>query len=115
MRCCRGTSPNHAANWRPLGRVHLIDERYEWETLVPRLRLVLPQLLTLRAYNQADRSGPAIWLRCALAGCFPELTIPPDVVPILYLPGVSRPTLRATGDCPPELRPLAELQYRGVF
>jgi hypothetical protein len=36
-------------------------------------------------------------------------------VPIIYLPGVSRPTLRATEDCPPELRPLAELQYRGVF
>jgi hypothetical protein len=43
------------------------------------------------------------------------VAIPPDLVPIVYLPGVSRPTLRATEDCPPELRPLAELQYRSVF
>ena len=36
-------------------------------------------------------------------------------MPILYLPGVSRATLRATEECPNELKPLAELQYRGVF
>jgi len=30
-------------------------------------------------------------------------------VPIIYLPGVSRMTLRATEDCPHELKPLAEL------
>jgi hypothetical protein len=38
-----------------------------------------------------------------------------NAVPILYLPGVSRATLRATEDCPDELKPLAEIQYRGVF
>jgi hypothetical protein len=91
------------------------DERREWESLLPRLRVVLPQFLTLGAYDQANRVGPAIWLRCVLAGRVPEGTIPPDLVPIIYLPGISRPTLRATEDCPPELRPLAELQYRGVF
>src|SRR5262249_4777630 len=90
-------------------------ERREWESLVPRLRVVLPQFLTLGAYDQASRVGPAIWLRCVLAGRIPDVTLPPDLVPILYLPGVSRLTLRATEDCPPELRPLAELQYRGVF
>jgi hypothetical protein len=91
------------------------DERREWESLVPRLRVVLPQFLTLGAFDQANRVGPALWLRCLLAGRVPEVTIPPDVVPIIYLPGVSRPTMRATEDCPSELRPLAELQYRGVF
>ena len=91
------------------------DERREWEGLVPRLRVVLPQFLALGAYDQANRTGPAIWLRCALAGGIPEVTIPPDLVPIIYLPGISRPTLRATEDCPLELRPLAEWQYRGVF
>jgi hypothetical protein len=91
------------------------DERREWESLLPRLRVVLPQFLTLSAYDQANCVGPAIWLRCALAGRIPDVTMPPDLVPIIYLPGVSRPTLRATEDSPPELRPLAELQYRGVF
>lgn len=72
------------------------DERREWESLRPRLRVVLPQLLTLGAYDQADRRGPAIWLRYVLAGRIPDVSIPPDLVPIIYLPGASRPTLRAT-------------------
>src|SRR5262249_6154988 len=32
-----------------------------------------------------------------------------------YLPGVSRPQLRAVEDCPADLQPLAALQYRGAF
>jgi hypothetical protein len=36
------------------------------------------------------------------------------VIPILYLPGVSRQGLRAGDDCPSELEPLIELQYRGA-
>ena len=91
------------------------DEKREFERLVPRLRLALPQLLVLGPYDPAIRTGPAIWLRCVLAGTLPDVSPSPDAIPILYLPGVGRPTLRATDECPPELRPLAELQYRGVF
>ena len=91
------------------------DEKREFERLLTRLRLSLPQLLTFGTYDLTTRTGPAIWLRCVLAGKFSELTFPPDAIPIVYLPGVSRPTLRATDECPPELRPLAELQYRGAF
>jgi hypothetical protein len=91
------------------------DEKKEWESLIPRLRVAVPQFLTLGAYNVAARSGPAIWLRCVLAGQIDGVTIPTATVPIIYLPGVSRATLRATEDCPQELKPLAELQYRGVI
>lgn len=91
------------------------DEKREWECLVPRLRMVLPQFLVLGPYDKANRAGPAIWLRCVLARRIPEVALPSDIVPIIYLPGVSRPTLRATEECPPELRALAELQYRGIF
>jgi len=91
------------------------DEKREWESLIPRLRTVLPQLLVFGSYDKTMRSGPAIWLRCVLAGRIPEVTWASDDVPIIYLPGVSRPTLRATEECPAELRPLAELQYRSVF
>ncbi len=52
---------------------------------------------------------------CVVAGKIPEITWAPDTVPIIYLPGVSRATLRATEECAPALKPLAELQYRGVF
>ena len=99
----------------PPAAVLWTDEKREFERLLPRLRLALPNFLTLGAYNPTTRTGPAIWLRCALAGNVVALSLPPDIVPVLYLPGVSRPTLRATDECPPELRPLAELQYRGVF
>jgi hypothetical protein len=91
------------------------DEKREFDRLLPRLRLTLPQLLTLGPYDPASRTGPAIWIRCVLAGKLPDLASSPDAIPILYLPGVSRVTLRATDDCPPHLRPIAELQYRGVL
>jgi len=38
-----------------------------------------------------------------------------DNVPIFYLPGVSRQDLRAVESCPDSLKPLAELQYRGII
>ncbi len=71
--------------------------------------------LVFGPYDAGNRTGPAIWLRCVLAGKVPEISWPTTAVPIIYLPGVSRATLRATEECPNELKPLAELQYRGVF
>jgi hypothetical protein len=43
----------------------------------------------------------------------PDANPPEGVVPIFYLPGVSRQDLRAGEDCPRHLQPLVELQYRG--
>jgi len=99
----------------PPAAVLWTDEKREWEALVPRFRHALPGFLVFGLYGAANRAGPAIWLRCVLAGRVAEISWPPTAVPILYLPGVSRATLRATEECPNELRPLAELQYRGVF
>lgn len=73
----------------------------------------LPQLLVLDAYQPELRTGPAIWLKCAIVGLLTEVQI--DGVPVLYLPGVSRAELRAIESCPRDLQPWAELQYRGVF
>ncbi len=91
------------------------DEKREWERLVPRLRTLLPHFLVFGAYDKVTRTGPAIWLRCVLGGKMPDITWAPGSVPIIYLPGVSRATLRAPEECPNELKPLFELQYRGVF
>jgi hypothetical protein len=91
------------------------DEKREFEKLVPRLRSALPQFLIFGPYDAAHRSGPAIWLRCVLAGKIADIALPAGTVPIIYLPGVSRAVLRATDECPHELKPLAELQYRGVI
>lgn len=91
------------------------DKERQWEALIPRLRDVLPQLLTLGDYAPADRTGPAIWIRCMIARTLPQAAWAEDVVPIIYLPGVSRQELRAVEDAPKLLQPLAELQFRGVL
>ena len=109
---CRRLQPRR---YGPPAAVLWPDEKREWERLVPRLRVLLPHFLVFGPYDPASRTGPAIWLRCVLAGKVPSITWPPGTVPIIYLPGVSRATLRATEECPHELKPLAELQYRGVF
>ena len=91
------------------------DHGKQWAPLVPALRAMLPQLLTLGGYDPAARTGPATWIKCMIARTLPEADWAEDVVPILYLPGVSRFDLRAVESCPKHLQPLAELQYRGVF
>lgn len=89
------------------------DREAQWQPIMPALQALLPELLIFGAYESARRTGPAIWLRCALAG--EALDFKPDGrhPPIIYLPGVSRQDLRAVENCPDALKPLAELQYRG--
>jgi len=91
------------------------DSDRQWEAAIPRLQTEIPELFILGEYAPEKRSGPAIWLRCILARTLIDTTIPADVTPILYLPGVSRQELRAVETCPEHLKPLAELQYRGVL
>lgn len=86
----------------------------QWAELVARLSLELPWLFTLGEYDHQRRTGPAIWLRCIVDRTLPDVWPPAAKTPILYLPRVERQELRAGGDCPPELRPLIELQYRGT-
>lgn len=90
------------------------DKDRQWDALIPRLRERLP-LLTLGPYAPEEGTGPAYWLRCMIARTLPEDVLDADVVPIIYLPGISRQEIRAVEDCPQALQPLAELQYRGVL
>ena len=59
------------------------DEKREWERLVPRLRMSLPNFLIFGPYDPANRTGPAIWLRCVLAGKVPDIAWPVGTVPII--------------------------------
>jgi hypothetical protein len=113
-------SLSHAARFNPEDQVAptvilWTDSERQWEPLVPRLQERLPGLLVLGDYEPTKRTGPAIWLRCVIARKLEEPAIPTEVVPILYLPGISRRELRAVEECAKDLQPLAELQYRGVF
>lgn len=98
------------------------DGDRQWEPVVPRLQGEMPELFRLGDFDPGKRQGPAIWLRCVIARLAGEdrtdqsdQSDRSDLPPILYLPGVSRQDLRAIETCPERLKPLAELQYRGVI
>jgi hypothetical protein len=91
------------------------DKERQWESIIPRLQNVMPELLVLGPYQSEKKTGPAIWIRCAIAGTLSDVTIPQDTVPVIYLPGVSRQDLRGVESCPEHLKPLAFLQYLGCI
>src|SRR5450432_308154 len=79
------------------------DEKQEFAPLMPALRARLPHLLAFGTFNASTRTGPSVWLRAAIAGAVPSLSWPAGTVPVIWLPGVARETLRAAEDCPPAL------------
>ena len=89
------------------------DGDRQFEPVIPRLLKEMPELCTLGDYEPENRTGPAIWLRLVIADKTEEVRIPAGQTPIIYLPGIRRQDLRAVDDCPEQLKPLAELQYRG--
>ena len=91
------------------------DKERLWEPIVNKLQELLPELLILGEYEPKQMTGPVIWLKCVIANTLEEITLPEGVIPIIYLPGISRSDLRAIESCPAWLQGLAELQYRGAF
>jgi len=83
------------------------DAPGDFRPLLPALRRVLPNLLTLGNYDPARRQGPAVWLRAALGQAVAGVSWEGDAPAILYLPDVARETLRAAEDCPKPLQLLA--------
>lgn len=90
------------------------DPRAIWQPIIPHLRRLMPQLLVLGEFDSELRTGPAIWLRCMIERTLESPLVPDDVTPTIYLPAVSRQVLGAADTCPGHLKPLVELQFRGV-
>ena len=90
------------------------DATGEWTAVQTAVRQRLPGLVMLGAYQLQHGQGPAIWIKCAVAGALPVYADKSRPL-VVYLPHVSRADLRAIESCPRDLQPLAELQYRGVF
>ena len=90
------------------------DPERLWESVLPELQAMLPELFLLGSYTPEKRTGPALWLRCIEARVV-DGAPPIGTIPIFYLSGVSREKLRAAEDCPQELAALVELQYRGAM
>lgn len=82
------------------------DEAGQWEPLVPLLRELLPAFLTLGDYAPEERTGPAIWMRCLLAGELgaaggprapsPSSTSPASAARCSARPSVGSPSLLLT-------------------
>ena len=119
IRAVRGAAVYNPEIQAPPACIIWPDRDRQWEAVVPRLQNDMPELFVLGEYHPEKRSGPAIWLRCAIAGKVPavkeEMKEDRNFTPILYLPGVSRQELRDVENCPEHLKPLVELQYRGTI
>jgi hypothetical protein len=87
------------------------DKEKHWNAVAPKLQTEIPSLISYGPFNPETKSGPAIWIRCELAGV---LGTPSEGTPVVYLPGVGRGDLRNAEDTPRPLQPLIELQYRGI-
>ena len=99
----------------PPAAVLWTDETRQWEELLPLIKDRLP-LFVLGKYSPDEHTGPAYWLRCIIARTIPHPGLPAEKVPVLYLPGFSRQSFREPEDSlAAGLKPLAELQYRGVL
>lgn len=90
------------------------DADGQWKPLMSGLKGVCAHLYEFGSFAPELRRGPAIWLKCIVDRTLPEVSPKPGEVPIFYLPGISRHDLRTGDDCPRELLPLIELQYRGA-
>ncbi len=71
----RFTAGHNRADAVPPAAVLWTDRDRWWEEMMPRMRGELP-LLTLGPYDPETLTGPAIWLRCALAGTLPTSNCP---------------------------------------
>jgi sulfur relay (sulfurtransferase) DsrC/TusE family protein len=86
-----------------------------WEEVIPMLQDELPQLMVYGNYNPEKKQGPAIWLKCMVTKTLPEANWPDGVIPIIYLPGISKNDLRNAEHAELKLQPLLEYQYTGVM
>ena len=91
------------------------DKERQWEAVIPVLQQALPELFVLGNYAPETRTGPAIWLKCVVANTLETVQVPDNLTPIIYMPGISRTELRAIEHCSDAIKPLAELQYRGLI
>ncbi|MBR1368481.1 hypothetical protein RJ53_02760 [Methanocalculus chunghsingensis] len=92
------------------------DPTEEWRPVVSLLKKTFQMpIMTLGSYDPDSWQGPAIYLRCLLEETIPDTTFPKGDCPIIYLPGYSRDAFRNSRDCPDMIKPLIELQYRGLL
>jgi len=109
-RVSRQSSPDQ----EPPAAILWPDPDRNFAGIASRLRARLP-LVTLGPYESENGQGPAIWIRCVLAGTV-EYEDGLSGRPLcVYVPGYSREQIRDIGTAPSELQAIADLQFRGTI
>ena len=91
------------------------DPERQWEAIIDQLQQEMPELLRFGEYGISKRQGPAIWLKCMVGRTLPEAGWDAKLVPVIYLPGISKSDLRNLSQADPEIAPLMEYQYTGTL
>ncbi|AEE54500.1 BREX-1 system phosphatase PglZ type B [Haliscomenobacter hydrossis] len=91
------------------------DPDHQWLEVIPVLQASLPHLLRYGSYVPAQQQGPAIWLKCMVARMLPAANWDSSIIPIIYLPGVSKNDLRNVEQAVFDFQPLLEYQYTGTL
>ncbi|MBW7892573.1 MAG: BREX-1 system phosphatase PglZ type B, partial [Chitinophagaceae bacterium] len=91
------------------------DPEKQWVGIIDILQNQMPQLLVYGDYQSAKRQGPAIWIKCMIARALPGANWNEDAVPIIYLPGISKTSLRDVESAVFNFQPLLEYQYTGTL
>lgn len=88
------------------------DPDREFAGIITRIASAMT-LVTLGAYEPGIKTGPGIWVRCVLARTADGLDTVDEQPPLVYLPGYGKDQIRDIAGGPTELKPLADLQFRG--
>jgi hypothetical protein len=91
------------------------DPEKQWSEVICTMQEELPQLISYGKYNQDQKQGPSIWIKCMVTRVLPEADWDENVTPIIYLPGVSKGDLRNVENAKLEFQPLLEYQYTGTM
>ena len=91
------------------------DPESQWQSIIETLQQQMPYLLVFGNYNAGKKTGPAIWLKCMVPKVLPEANWTDRQTPIIYFPGIAKQDLKNLSNARPDLMPLMEYQYTGVF
>ena len=91
------------------------DPEEQWSSVIAILQEDMPELMVLGEHEPEIRTGPAIWLKCMVARTLSEADWDASLVPVIYLPGISKNDLKKLSQADPAIAPLMEYQYTGTL
>ncbi|MGR3303749.1 MAG: BREX-1 system phosphatase PglZ type B, partial [Candidatus Scalindua sp.] len=87
------------------------DPESQWISIIDMLRDEIPAFLTLGSFNNKIKQGPAIWLKCIVDKSLPEADWEENVIPTIYMPGISKEDFKKIEEATADLQPLMEYQF----